>query len=224
MNIIRTAAVELSEIPAIAYKQKLKSGGAGVKLIRLDCESSAVATIDKRSGEPVAYGNIDENLFPYEAFEEAIELTVGLPFSARGKISLNVSCDAEDEDLVEEDVVKTDMTLSDEYLAIVERYRDEKGKMNYLLMNKDFMSFASKSKVVSEMVGKMELNDDILLHIIKNRASHIAGKKESLEDNEVKALIEVLDEIDPRSAFKELKAYINRLLSAASGKGSSKRR
>ena len=219
MNIIRTAAVELSAIPAIAYKQKLKSGGAGVKLIRLDCESSAVATIDKRSGEPVAFGKVDETLFPYEALVEAVELTVGLPFSARGKISLNVTCNAETEDVVEEDTPKTDMTLSDEYAAIVERYSDEKGKMNYQLMNRDFMSFAAKSKVVSEMVGRMEHTDEILLHIIKNRASFIAGKKESLEDNEVKALIEVLDEIDPRSAFKELKAYINRQLSAASGKG-----
>lgn len=218
MNIIRTAAVELSVIPAIAYKQKLKSGGAGVKLIRLDCESSAVATVDKRSGEPVPYNAVDENLFPYEAFSEAIELTVGLPFSARGKISLNITCQAEAEDIVEEDVAKTDMTLSDEYAAIVERYSDEKGKMNYQLMNRDFMSFASKSKVVSEMVGKREHTDDILVHVIKNRAAHIAGKRESLEDDEVKALIQVLDEIDPRSAFKELKAYINRQLSASAGR------
>jgi len=218
MNIIRTAAVELSVIPAIAYKQKLKSGGAGVKLIRLDCESSAVASIDKRNAEPVAYGTVDESLFPYEALVEAVELTVGLPFSARGKISLNVSCNAETEDVVEEEAPKTDMALSAEYTAIVERYSDEKGKMNYQLMNRDFMSFASKSKVVSEMIGKMELTDDILLHIIKNRAAHIADKKESLEDGEVKALIEVLDEIDPRSAFKELKAYLNRQLSAAGGK------
>jgi len=222
MNIIRTAAVELSAIPAIAYKQKLKSGGAGVKLIRLDCESSAVCAIDKRSSEPDFFKTHDESLFPYEAFSEAIELTVGLPFSARGKISLNVSCQAEAEDIAEEEVVKTDMTLSDEYKAIVERYSDEKGKMNYQLMNRDFMSFASKSKVVSEMVGKMEHTDEILLHVIKNRAAHIAGKKESLEDDEVKALIQVLDEIDPRSAFKELKAYVNRQLSAGAGRGRSR--
>jgi len=218
MNIIRTAAVELSAIPAIAYKQKLKQGGAGVKIIRLDCESSGVATIDKRSGEPVPYSSYDESLFPYEAFTEAIDLTVGLPFSARGKISLNISCDAEEEDIVEEEVNKTDMTLSDEYAAIVERYSDEKGKMNYQLMNRDFMSFAAKSKVVSEMVGRMEHTDEIIVHVIKNRAAHIAGKKESLADDEVKALIQVLDEIDPRSAFKELKAYINRQLAANKGR------
>ena len=218
MNIIRTAAVELSTVPAIAYKQKLKKGGAGVKIIRLDCESSGVATIDKRSGEPVAYSSYDESLFPYEAFSEAIELTVGLPFSARGKISLNISCDAEEEDIVEEDVEKTDMTLSDEYVAIVERYSDEKGKMNYQLMNRDFMSFASKSKVVSELVGKMAQTDEILMHVVKNRVGHIANKKESLSDEDTAALIQVLDEIDPRSAFKELKAYINRQLAGNRGR------
>ena len=218
MNIIRTAAVELSTVPAIAYKQKLKKGGAGVKIIRLDCESSGVATVDKRSGEPVPYSSYDENLFPYEAFNEAIELTVGLPFSARGKISLNISCDAEEEDLVEEEVNKTDMTLSDEYTAIAERYSDEKGKMNYQLMNRDFMSFASKSKVVSELVGKMAHTDEILTHVIKNRAAHIANKKENLSDEDTVALIQVLDEIDPRSAFKELKAYINRQLAGNRGR------
>ena len=218
MNIIRTAAVELSAIPAIAYKQKLKSGGAGVKLIRLDCEASAVATIEKRDAQPTYFGPVDESLFPYEAFVEAIELTVGLPFSARGKISLNVSCPAEAEDMVEEETPKSDMTLSEEYAAIAERYSDEKGRMNYQLMNRDFMSFASKSKIVSEMIGRRELTDDILVHIIKNRAAYIAGKKESLEDGDVKALIEVLDEINPRSAFKELKAYINRQLAEAGGK------
>jgi hypothetical protein len=42
MNIIRTTAVELSLIPAIAYKQKLASGGAGIKLFRLDQDATAV--------------------------------------------------------------------------------------------------------------------------------------------------------------------------------------
>ena len=50
MNIIRTKAVELSTIPAIAYKQKLCSGGAGVKILRLDRDSAAVLTLDKKTG------------------------------------------------------------------------------------------------------------------------------------------------------------------------------
>jgi hypothetical protein len=33
-----------------------------------------------------------------------------------------------------------------------------------------------------------------------------------MDNDSIVLLIETLDEIDPRSAFKELKAYINRLL------------
>ena len=103
MNIIRTKAVELSAIPAIAYKQKLASGGAGIKIMRLDTDASAVATVDKRTAEAVYYGVVDESLFPYEAFEEALELTGGLPYSARGKIKFVATDKSEPEDITEEE-------------------------------------------------------------------------------------------------------------------------
>ena len=213
MDIIRTKAVELTVIPAIAYKQKLASGGAGIKIMRMDCDKSAVYTIDKRTGEPVPYGVIDEALFPAEAFDEAVEQVNGLPYSARGNIKISVF-----EQILQDDVIEdspedqVDMTLSPEYNAIVERYSDEKGKLNYQLMNKDFIQFASKSKVVNDMAANKATQEDILLFIIKSRATLISGKKESLDDKSVKLLIETLDEIDPRSAFKELKAYIKRIL------------
>ena len=212
MNIIRTAAVELSIIPAIAYKTKLASGGGGLKLMRLDQQASATATINKRTGEVTPYGTVDEALFPYEAFEEALELTGGLPYSARGSISLAVSDQPEEEEPASPEPEKIDMVDSAEYQAIVARYSDEKGKMNYRLMNKDFIQFAAKSKVVADLVAKQAQPDDIVLAILKSRATFISGQKESLDDEHVKALLETLDEIDPRSAFKELKSHINRML------------
>jgi hypothetical protein len=107
------------------------------------------------------------------------------------------------------------MADSDEYMAIVERYSDEKGKLNYQLMNKDFIQFASKSKTVSKMIGERATTDEILIFVVKSRAALVAGKRDSLDDELAAALIETLDEIDPRSAFKELKAYINRMLARA---------
>ena len=209
-NIIRTKAVELSTIPAIAYKQKIDDGCA-IKILRLDTDEYAVCSIDKRTGDFVEYGKVDEKLFPSEAFDEANELTCGVPYTARGNIKPDVS---KYEPPVEEVLTreKTDMVDSDEYNAIVDRYTDEKGKMNYALMNKDFMQFASKSKVFSEMLANKANVDDILVFVIKSRATFIANKKDSLSDSEVTALIETLDEIDPRSAFKELKAYIKKQL------------
>jgi len=214
MNIIRTQSVELSSIPAIAYKQKLASGGAGIRILRLDAEVSGSAGIDKRTGEAVPYRQNDAALFPIEAFDEAIELTQGLPFSSRGKIVVAPVETAEADEVAEtvEEKTKVSMVDSDEYRTIIARYSDEKGKLNYALMNKDFIQFAAKSKVVSDMAAEKKPNDAIVLFVIKSRAALIAGKKESLDDGLAAALIETLDEIDPRSAFKELKLYVNRQL------------
>ena len=212
MNIIRTKAVELSAIPAIAYKQKLPSGGAGIKILHVNGET-AVCTIDKRTADMIPYGSFDEAVFPAEAFDEAFELTISLPYSARGKVKL-LAIEEEQPDEVPEEapVDQVDMTLSPEYEAIVERYLDEKGKMNYTLMNKDFIQFATRSKVVSGMVDANAGQDAILSTIVSSRAAEISGQKNGLDDASVQLLIETLDEIDPRSAFKELKAYINRML------------
>ena len=212
MNIIRTKAVELTTIPAIAYKQKLSAGGAGIKIQRIDSDQSGVCTIDKRTGNMIPYRSFDEKLFPMEAFDEAFELTVGLPYSARGSIKLSLTAVQTDDVVEEAPVEQVDMTLSPEYIAIVDRYSDEKGKINYQLMNKDFIQFAARSKTVADMVGAGAGQQDIINFILKSRAAFIAGLKDSLDDASITLLIETLDEIDPRSAFKELKAYINRLL------------
>ena len=211
MNIIRTKAVELTSIPAIAYKQKLSAGGAGIKILRMDGEQTGVCTIDKRTGEMIPYGPLDTALFPLESFDEAFELTVGLPYSARGNIRLT-PIQVQPDDVTEEaPPEQVDMTLSPEYTALVDRYSDEKGKLNYALMNKDFIQFAAKSKTVADLVSTGASRDEILTFVIKSRATMVAGQKESLDDASVNLLIESLDEIDPRSAFKELKAYINRM-------------
>ena len=222
MNIIRTTAVELTAIPAIAYKQKLSAGGAGIKIFRLDQDLSAVFSIDRRSGEASPFGKYDAGMFPDEAVFEALELTTGLPYTARGKLKINYIQDdgadaggddaAAEEDVAETETEKTDMVNSVEYLAYIERYTDEKGKMNYTLMNKDFIQFASKSKIVGNMVADKKAVEEIVLYIVQNRAAFLAEKKESLSEKDTAALIETLDEIDPRSAFKELTAYIKRLL------------
>ena len=218
MNIIRSAAVELSEIPAIAYKQKLASGGAGIKILRLDEDAKAVFTIDKRTGQAIPFGPVNSGLFPEAAVDEALELTVGMPFSARGKIKVTAFTDDWTDDREEEDVTpdepeSADMVDSDEYKAIVLRYSDEKGKINYQLMNKDFIQFASGSKIVADMANEKATEDIILTYVIQNRAAFLTGRKDHMTNEETLALIESLDEINPRSAFKELKAHIRRMLS-----------
>jgi len=219
MNIIRTTAVELTQIPAIAYKQKLAAGGAGIKIHRLDRDAVAVFSVDRRTGEAAPFKKYDAGLFPDEAVDEAVELTVGLPYSARGKLKISVfsADDKDNEDVGETETEKIDMVDSEEYRALIQRYTNEKGKINYSLMNKDFIQFASKSKAIGGMIEKKATVEDIVLFIVKSRAAYLSGKSESLSDAEAAALIETLDEIDPRSAFKELKAYVKRLLAKNAG-------
>ena len=100
---------------------------------------------------------------------------------------------------------------SDEFIAITGVFSDDSGKMNYQLLNKQFIQFASGSKTVSEMLGNRASTDEILMFIIKNRASHLASKKEFLSDEEAKTLISALEELDPRGAFKELKLHLRKM-------------
>ena len=212
-NIIRTSAVELTTIPAIAYKQKLSSGGAGVKIIRLDIEACSVLTLDRRTGEGIPRGKIDTQLFPKEALNEALSLTSGMAYSSRGKIKVAVRTENKELDDVEEtELEKIDMVGSREYMAIINKYSNESGKLNYQLMNKDFIQFASKSKIVDQMILNKASIDEILRFVLKNRAGYIAGSKESLSDSQTDSLLETLDEINTRSAFKELTQHLKRLI------------
>ena len=215
MNIIRSVAIELSSIPAIAYKQKLAAGGAGVKVLRLDQDATAVVTINKRDGSWVPFGKIDETLFPQEAIDEAVELTRGLPYSSRGKIKVTPTEVKEEEEVITEEaeIEQSDMTTSPEYQALVAAYTDKNGRMNYALMNRDFIQFAVKSKAVADLLAANASRDEVVCFIVKSRVSNLVKGKSDLTDREVELLIESLDEIDPRSAFKELKEYLKRLAS-----------
>ena len=216
MNIIRTKVVELSILPAVAYKLKLKTGGSGIKMHRTDKDASAFAEVDKRSGGIVVQGStVDFSQFPEEAFDEAIEMLAGLPYSARGKVKIMIDDNVEDIEVKESEVANVTaacMVASDEFAAIVDRYSDESGRLNYTLMNKQFIQFAASSKVVSELVTKKAPESEILLFVLKNRAAFLAGKREHISDEEAVALREALDEINPRSAFKELSQHLRRML------------
>ena len=220
MNIIRSKVVELNSIPGIAYKVKLKHGGSGIKIHRTDQEITAFAQIDSRSGEPRPDERVKQAFFPAEAFDEAIELLAGVPYSSRGKVKIVISEVQEDDEIeVPEDEspgthehAAANAVDSDEFTAIVEMYSDANGKMNYQLMNKQWIQFASRSKFVADLVSKRASEDEILLHVVKSRAANLADKKDALSDNETRALIEAIEDIDPRSSFKELRRHIRKML------------
>ena len=51
--MIRTSVVELTTIPAVAYRQKLPAGGSGVTILRYGEKQVGIASISTRSGKAI---------------------------------------------------------------------------------------------------------------------------------------------------------------------------
>ncbi|MFN3938795.1 MAG: hypothetical protein ACK4KW_14610, partial [Gemmobacter sp.] len=149
--MIRTRIVELSTIDAIAYRRKLRGGKTGLVIQRADMAQPGLATINRNDGTADIAANTPREGYPPEAFAEAVELTQGLPFTARGAIKVVPQRETSDE--VEETAEEAAAVSSAEYEAVVRAYTDKRGVLSYDLLNKDFIQFAKSSKVVAGMVA-----------------------------------------------------------------------
>ncbi|MBE9203304.1 hypothetical protein IQ218_07390 [Synechocystis salina LEGE 06099] len=215
--MIRTKLVELSTIEAVAYRQKLRDPSkSGVVILRYDTDQPGLATINKASGEPDLAANVPADLFPVDAFREALELTSGLPYSKRGKVRLTATTttsvptnmpDAAEDDAPED----LETVCSQEYEAIVAAYTNKKGELSYDLLNKDFIQFANSSKIVSNMVAEKASEEDIRNHIVKVKLEALTNNRE-LSMGQTKLIVEMLDAVSPKGVFRELNAEIRRML------------
>ena len=214
--MIRTNAVALSTIKAVAYRQKLLSGGSGIVILREDSAQPGIASISKTSGEPILTANTSKKLFPAEAFKEAIELTAGMPYKKQGKVLLKQEIRSEkpakepEEEVLPEEVVVD----SADYQKIVDRYTDKNGKLSYPLLNKDMIGFAHRSSRVRKMLADGESVDAIRLYITGSKFRSITGDPD-LTDDQVLVITELLDEVSPKGVFKELNGEIRKELKAA---------
>jgi len=217
--MIRTETVLVPSIKAVAFKQKLASGGAGITIITPD--DRAVFTINKRDGTCAPYGQVNNEVFTAAIVDEVLELTRGLSYKRLGSVSKvyeDNHCDETSVDLEVEDE-KTDINVvaSAEYKAFITNYTDKKGKFSYQLMNKDLMQFASKSSIVSKMLAEKTDVADIVKYIVKSKAADLARNK-GMDDEMLTVFVDTFDSMDTRSAFKELRAYLRGKMSRRSGK------
>ncbi|MBW4659608.1 MAG: hypothetical protein KME15_13110 [Drouetiella hepatica Uher 2000/2452] len=212
--MIRTKLVELSTLTAVAYRQKLMDG-PGIVILRYDTAQSGFASISRKTGEPVPASNTSLDVYPLEAFREALELTGGMPYSRRGKVRLSGEPPAETAPAVEEPLTE-DFAIVDsaEYLAIVNAYTNKKGELSYDLLNKDFIQFAKSSKVIADMVANQASMDDLRNQIIKVKLETLTGNP-SLTSDQMNRIVEMLDEVSPRSVFRELNDELKKMLSQA---------
>lgn len=216
--IIRTKLVELSTLAAVAYRQKLKDG-PGVVILRYDNAQPGIASISRKTGEPVPADNTNLEAYPLEAFQEAIELTGGMPYSRRGKVQLSGESPAEAASGAVEDSQTEDFAVVDspEYQAIVKAYTNKKGDLSYELLNKDFIQFANSSKIVADKVANQVSLEDLRDYIIKVKFETLTGNPD-LTPAQTSRIVEVLDEVSPRFVFRELDDELKKLLSQAKTK------
>ncbi|MBD0336925.1 MAG: hypothetical protein ICV62_15655, partial [Cyanobacteria bacterium Co-bin13] len=175
-----------------------------------------IASISRKTGEPIPAPNINLEQYPLEAFQEAVELTGGMPYSRRGKVQLSGEPPAETPpDAVEESSTEDfDVVDSAEYQTIVDAYTNKKGELSYDLLNKDFIKFAKSSKIVADRVAEQVSLDDLRDYIIRVKFETLTGNPD-LTPAQMSRIVEMLDEVSPRSVFRELNDELKKMLSQA---------
>ncbi len=213
--IIRTKLVELSAIAAAAYRQKLRDE-PGIVILRYDTPQPGLATISRKTGEPVPSPNTDLTLYPLTAFKEAVELTSGMPYSRRGKVKLTAESEPTNVPEPSEEDLPEDWAVIDsaQYQAIVNTYTNKRGELSYDLLNKDFIQFAKSSKVVAEMAAAQASLEEIRDHIVKAKLETLTGNRD-LTPAQLRRIVEMLDEVSPRAVFRELNDELKKMLSQA---------
>ncbi len=223
--VIRTRLVELSSLEAVAYRQKLRGGQAGVVILRHDSAQPGLALLNRHSGEADLAAHTPADLFPPEAFQEALELTAGLPYSSRGPVRSPAAvagaaagapaAAATPSPLDEEHTAEEIATVnSADYAAIVKAYTNKKGEISYELLNKALIQAARSNPYVAEMVARKATLEDIRDHVLKANFEAVSGNR-SLGLAEVHRIVELLDEVSPRSVLRDLNDDLRQLLGEA---------
>ena len=207
--MIRTDVVKLTTIPAAAYRQKLAAGGAGIVIIRNDYKQPGIASISKTSGQAIPVANLPKDKYPAEAFQEAIELTAGLPYTKR-KAPSKVFFPAKEKETPE--IQELEIVIdSDEYQKVVDMYTDKKGKLSYSLLNKDLIKFVHFSSVARSMISKKASEDEICLYAVGSKFRAITDNHK-LSDEQFLKMIELLDEVSPKGVLTEFREELRKSL------------
>jgi hypothetical protein len=223
--VIRTRLVELSSLEAVAYRQKLRGGQAGVVILRHDSAQPGLALLNRHSGEADLAAHTPAALFPPEAFQEALELTAGLPYSSRGPVRSPAAVPgaaagaptaaAEPSPLDEEHSTEELATVnSADYAAIVKAYTNKKGELSYELLNKALIQAARSNPYVAEMVARHAPLEEIRDHVVKANFEAVSGNR-FLSVDEVHRILELLDDVSPRSVLRELNEDLRKMLGEA---------
>ena len=94
--------------------------------------------------------------------------------------------------------------------TIILHYTDKNGKFSYDLMNKEFIVFAHRSKIVQNMIDDKISVDEIIFYIVSNKFRSITDNHQ-LSDDDIHELIAELDRMYSKGIFKELEKELRRM-------------
>lgn len=207
--IIRTVLVELSTLEAVAFRQRLANGQSGVLVFRYDTPQPGLALLNHRTGEPDVAAHTPHDLFPLEAFQEALNLTSGMPYARRGRLKLHA--DSPDTTVISDEPAASsdDMTTvsSLDYAAVVKAYTNRKGELSYELLNKALIQAAHSNPYVAEMKARGASIEEIRDHVVKANFEAVTGNR-SLTQAEVNRIVAMLDAVSPRSVLREFSEHL----------------
>jgi len=205
--IIRTVLVELSTLEAAAFRQRLANGQTGVVILRYDTPQPGLALLNHRTGEPDVAPHTPHDLFPLEAFQEALSLTSGMPYSRRGRVRLQAGAlepvDGEPAPAAEDLATVS----SSDYAAVVKAYTNRKGELSYELLNKALIQASHSNPFVAEMRARGASIEEIRDHVLKANFEAVTGNR-SLSQAEVDRIVAMLDAVSPRSVLREFSEHL----------------
>lgn len=100
--------------------------------------------------------------------------------------------------------------MKKELAQIITCYTDKNGNFSYDLMNKEFISFAHRSKVVRKMIDSKTDTEEIVFYIAANKFRNIVNDHQ-LSDEDIQDIIVELDDLYTKSIFKELEKEIRKM-------------
>lgn len=209
--MIRTKLRKLDGINGYTYRQKLNDGS--IHIVIIAPKTKVAAVLSPRGGKWAKYNKKTEPFTP-EVFDEAVRLTADEPYISAGSVKMYANSRLKEEspekDTDYEKTCDLERTVVEgaEYQAIVSTYCDADGKFAWARFNKDFIQFAANSSVVRKMLTEKASIKSIITYMVRSKAAKLSGNEVYLSDDEIRILIGVLDTMNIRSAFKEVRAYL----------------
>ena len=100
---------------------------------------------------------------------------------------------------------------SAEYQRVVDAYSDKDGRLSYTLLNKDLIQTAKASGQVRLMIEDHASLEEIRLQVVKAKLRSVS-RNPALTDEQVRLMIELLDEISPKGVLRPLNEEIRNWL------------